>query len=191
MAKRSSVLEVQVTKNSLIKIVSVNMSLKYNSNYFNILPLALLFMTVNFYSQETYKEIEKEKIENYAFEYREIRGEITDAVKFPIQDVVVFVKGNHDYVMTDKEGKFSIKIPLEKFKEKVLLRFEVLTLKPKEIEIRANTKYLKAQLNNNQEKSRQKWTWECNIEKPDITELIFKTLDFIIANQKKKKKKKE
>ncbi|MFC5978813.1 carboxypeptidase-like regulatory domain-containing protein [Flavobacterium salmonis] len=184
MPKRSSVLEVQVTKNYLIKIVSVNMSVKYNSNHLNILLLAFLFMTVNFYSQETtYKEIE-----NYAFEYREIRGEVTDEVKFPIPDVVVFVKGNQDYVMTDKEGKFSIKIPLEKFKEKVFLRFEVLTLKPKEIEIRANTKYLKAQLNNNPEKSRQKWTWECNIEKPDITDLIFKTLDFIIANQKKKKK---
>ncbi|HEX8016909.1 MAG TPA: hypothetical protein VF465_16880, partial [Flavobacterium sp.] len=110
------------------------MSVKYNSNHLNILLLAFLFITINFYSQETYKEIEKERIENYAFEYREIRGEVTDAVKFPIQDVVVFVKGNHDYVMTDKDGKFSIKIPLEKFKEKVLLRFEVLTLKPKEIE---------------------------------------------------------
>lgn len=162
------------------------MSVKYNSNHLNILLLAFLFMTVNFYSQETtYKEIE-----NYAFEYREIRGEVTDEVKFPIPDVVVFVKGNQDYVMTDKEGKFSIKIPLEKFKEKVFLRFEVLTLKPKEIEIRANTKYLKAQLNNNPEKSRQKWTWECNIEKPEITELIFKALDLIISNQKKKKRKK-
>ncbi|UUC44759.1 carboxypeptidase-like regulatory domain-containing protein [Flavobacterium cerinum] len=142
-----------------------------------IILFKLLFFTVSFYSQETDDGIKKKSVENSIFEHVEISGIVSDLE--PLSNVVVLEKGKGNFVMTDNNGKFTIKIPLKNFKDKVFLRFEVLNLNPKEIEILPNTKYIKAQLNNYDNVLSKKWKIEFVFEKPDISNLIFKTLDFI------------
>lgn len=142
-----------------------------------IILFKLLFFTVSFYSQETDDGIKKKSVENPIFEHVEISGIVSDLE--PLSNVVVLEKGKGNFVMTDNNGKFTIKIPLKNFKDKVFLRFEVLNLNPKEIEILPNTKYIKAQLNNYDNVLSKKWKIEFVFEKPDISNLIFKTLDFI------------
>ncbi|KUJ61417.1 hypothetical protein AR687_13355 [Flavobacteriaceae bacterium CRH] len=153
----------------------------YKKRLEKIFFLLLFFFTINFYSQESDNEIKTDSVNNSIIEYLEISGVVVEDSE-PILNVVVIEKGKKNFVMTDKDGKFTIKIPLKNFIKKVVLRFEVLNLEPKEIEIQPNAKYVKVQLNDAKKSS--KWKIKFEYEKPDVTYMIIKSLAFIVKNIK-------
>jgi hypothetical protein len=71
----------------------------------------------------------------------EITGILTE-LGTPLPNITVLEKGTNNVVLSDKKGYFSIKIPVEKFKNKVYLRFESFATEIKEMEVFLSTKPL-------------------------------------------------
>jgi hypothetical protein len=95
----------------------------------------LIFINTLSYAQETsINSLNHTNTFKKAINYIEITGTITD-IGFPLSDIIVLEKGTTNTVLSDKNGKFLIKIPIEKFKTHVYLRFESLVMKTKEIEV--------------------------------------------------------
>ncbi|NMH27836.1 hypothetical protein [Flavobacterium silvaticum] len=108
--------------------------------------------------------------------------EITGIVKdlSPLPKVIVVEKGyKNNTDITDSLGRFTIKVQLEHFTEKVYLRFEVLNVPPHEIEVFPDTKSIEVQLSG-KGPTKSKWKTEFIFEKPDVKELILKRIAFLI-----------
>lgn len=144
----------------------------YNKSV-QLILLVLLFYTNSSNSQVAQNEIAKITKDSIP-EYIEISGVIMD-IEEAASKVVVLERGKKNVVMTDNNGNFSIKIPFINFKKKVYLRFEVLNLKPKEIEVQPNTKHIKIQLTS---KGLSSKGWEIHYEnlKPDVGDWLIKKL---------------
>lgn len=133
----------------------------------------------------SYAQLTKNKIDNTNpddTKYVNISGTVFELS--PIPNVVVFEKGKDNVVVTDKNGIFSITIPVEHFTENVYLRFEMLGIESVETQVYASTKGLKVQLNSSERLLSQKWHVE--FIKPDIdsSEIIFKAILGILKNIK-------
>lgn len=109
----------------------------------------LLFINFLSYSQETIKDTVNKNIScGKSINHIEITGTITE-IGYPLSDIIVFEKGTTNAVVSDENGKFSIKIPIENFKNHVYLRFESLVMVPKEIEVFKVTKTLNINMKSN------------------------------------------
>lgn len=113
-----------------------------------IFTFLFLFISTLFYSQETKKDsINSVNSFEQATNTIEITGTITELSDLP--NIIVFEKGTDNMVKSDKDGKFLIKIPVEKFKNRVFLRFESLNMETKEVEIFQKSKNLKIWMKSN------------------------------------------
>lgn len=95
----------------------------------------LIFINTLSYSQQTsIDSINHANSFKKSINYIEITGTIKE-FGFPLSNITVIEKGTTNAVISNKDGKFSLKIPIEKFKTHVYLRFESLVMKTKEIEV--------------------------------------------------------
>lgn len=106
-----------------------------------------------------------------------ITGTVVDGE--PLPNIVVIEKGTDNLAITDKDGNFSLDIPIDHFvKKKVWLRFEVLTRKPLERKVAANTKHLK--IDYSQKPKRQRWHVDEEEQSELVSDLIAGAIDTLI-----------
>lgn len=134
------------------KIVDLIMKMqlkKKKKSFRYLLIFLLIFINTLFYSQDiSIDYINRTDSFKQSINYIEITGTITE-VGFPLSDIIVLEKGTTNAVISDKNGKFSIKIPIEKFKTHVYLRFESLVMETKEIEVFQVSKNLNISMKSN------------------------------------------
>lgn len=118
----------------------------------SILGFSSLFITTPSFSQITKPNIvvvEKDyrEVTSKPDNYIEISGTVRDQTGPLAGTTVVEVSTkNKSYVQTDKDGNFVIKIPIEKFEEKVFLRFQFIGMETIEKEVFKNQQKLNIQL---------------------------------------------
>ncbi len=103
------------------------------------------------YSQETRPQIEnietKSNININSSSDIEITGIIKDSLA-PIPGVNVIQKNTSNYVQTDVDGNYSIKIPIQNFNKQVYIIFSFIGMEDQEIEIFKDSKHLNIEMKN-------------------------------------------
>lgn len=114
--------------------------------------------------------------------YVHISGIVSDLG--PVPNVVVFEKGKDNVVVTDKDGLFTIRIPVEHFTENVYLRFEMFGIEPVEKQVYLSTNELNLELNSSGSLLAKKYSWEFKKPEIDVPNVIFKALNDVIEKVK-------
>lgn len=124
-------------------------------------------------------EVQSAKIaKDSIIQFIEITGTVEDLG--PVYNAFVYEKGRPNSARTDKDGRFTITIPLEHFKDPVCLEFEISGTSPVEKIVLPTTKSVKVRLSEPKKRAKTKWVVTTEIQKPDVGELILYSLDKIL-----------
>ncbi|NUY81559.1 hypothetical protein HUK80_11670 [Flavobacterium sp. MAH-1] len=127
-------------------------------------------------------------VKDSVIQFIEITGTVEDLG--PVHNAHVFEIGKSNGTKTDKDGKYAIRIPLEHFKDTVRLQFEISGTVPVERIVSPTTKSLKVRLNERRTKTRTKWVFTTEMQKPDVGEIVLYSLEKIIHIVKNAKRDK-